>query len=138
MGLAEPRLKVTSRSEITYRLLEFEDMVVIDEMEGLTARPTSGLLGALFRLIGEASLKQSRIAVSPDGVQVARTRSTRLFSVTVTSTIDPDGNARKGIADGRTDLEEIVERLERDLEMEYVPTAWGRREVPCQGLPFEN
>ena len=129
---AKPRLKVTSRSEVTYRLLQFDDMVVIDEMEGLTARPTSGDLGALFRIIGEASLKQSRMAESEDRVQVARTRSSRLFSVTVTSTIDPDGNGRKGIPDGRPDLEEIEARLGQTLDIEYVPDSWASADEGCR------
>lgn len=129
---ATPRIKVTSQQEVTYRLLDFDDMVVIDEMEGLSARPTTGILGALFRVVGEASLKQSRIAVSDDGVQVVRTRSSRLFSVSVTVTINPDGEARRGIPDDRPDLQEIERQLKRKIEIDFVPTAWGAAEYACQ------
>jgi len=119
-----PKLKVTSRREITYRLLEFEDMVVVDKVEGVSGRPVSGVLGTLFSIIGEGDVKQSRIALSNDGVQITRARSKKIFSITVTASIGPDGTAMKGLPPNRPDLEEIEERLNMPLKIDYVPYEW--------------
>ena len=122
--MSTPKLKDTAHREITYRLLELEDMIVLDQVKGLSGRPTSGLLGALFAVIGEGSLKHSRIAVSDDGLQVARARAKRVFSVSTTATIQPDGRGTKGIPPERPDLAVLEAKLKRSLKIEYVPYAW--------------
>ena len=121
---ATPKLKVTSHREITYRLLEFDDMVVVDKIEGVSGRPVSGLLGTLFSIIGEGGVKYSRIAISDDGVQVIRARSKKIFSITVTATVEPDGHASKGVPQDRPDLQMIEERLKNRLSISYVPYEW--------------
>jgi hypothetical protein len=122
---ATPRLKVTSRRHITYRLLEFDGMTVIDKIEGVSGRPVSGLLGALFSIIGEGGVKHSRMAISDDGVQVTRARSKKIFSITVTASVTPDGHASKGLPPDRPDLQAIEERLKSPLEIQYVPYEWA-------------
>jgi hypothetical protein len=122
--MSTPTLKVTSRRDITYRLLEFDDMIVIDEIKGVSGRPVSGLLGAVFSIIGEGGVKHSRIAVSDDGVQVTRARSKKIFSITVTASVEPNGHARKGLPPDRQDLRAIEQRLKGPLEIEYVPYEW--------------
>jgi len=67
--LSTPKLKVTNHREITYRLLDFGDMIVYDDIHGLTGRPTSGILGMLFKIIGEGRVVQSRISITPDGLK---------------------------------------------------------------------
>jgi hypothetical protein len=134
---ATPKLKATSHREITYRLLEFDDMIVLDRMEGVSGRPVSGFLGALFDVIGEGRLKYSRIAVSEDGLQVLRGRAKKIFSISTTVTVEPDGRGTKGIPPGRPDLLEIEARLNRPLKIEYVPYAWetvGQECVADSGL----
>jgi hypothetical protein len=126
-----PKLKVTTHREITYRLLEFEDMVVIDKMDGVTGRPLTGFLGKLFDVIGEGSLKYSRSTVTADGLHVIRARSKKILSVSATVIVRPDGVATKGVPDDRPDLEEIEERLKRDLEIDYVPYAWETEDGTC-------
>lgn len=133
-----PRLKATSHREITYRLLEFDDMIVLDEVVGLTGRPTSGVLGALFAVIGEGSLKESRIAISDDGLQVLRGRAQKIFSVSTTVTVEPDGAAVKGIPDERPDLRVLEEKLERTLEIEYVPYDWEELSGDCPLIAGRN
>ncbi len=124
--LSTPELKVTSHRVITHRLLDFGDMVLYDEVEGLSGRPTSGFLGALFSVIGEAGVKWSRIAISEDGLQIVRARSKKLmFGVTATVTIQPNGRAERGLPPGRPDLVAIEERLKRPLKISYMPYAWG-------------
>lgn len=128
---AVPKLKATSHREITYRLLEFEDMIVLDQIEGLSGRPISGLLGALFAVIGEGSLKHSRIAVAPDGLQLVRGRAKKVFSVSTTVTVEPDGRGGKGIPAERPDLAALESKLKSPLKIEYVPYAWEQLGEGC-------
>lgn len=126
-----PKLKVTTHREITYRLLEFEDMVVIDKMNGVTGRPLTGVIGKLFDVIGEGSLKYSRSTVTDDGLNIIRARSKKILSVSATVLVQPDGIATKGVPDDRPDLEAIEQRLKRDLEIDYVPYAWETEDGTC-------
>lgn len=120
--LASPHLKVTNHRVITYRLLDFGDMIAVDQIRGLTGRPTTGLLGFLFRFIGEGRVVQSRMAVSKDGLLIARARSKKgLFGVTTTVTVYPDGRMEKGLPAGRKDLRLLEKRLKQALDIEYVP-----------------
>src|SRR6185295_5997195 len=90
--LAIPDLHVTNERVIAYRLLDYGDIFVFDEIEGLRGRPTEGLLGVLFNVIGEGSVRWNRMAISPEGLQVARARATKgPFSVESTVTVYPDG-----------------------------------------------
>ncbi|UCC83570.1 MAG: hypothetical protein JSW46_01145 [Gemmatimonadota bacterium] len=128
---AVPKLKATSHREITYRLLEFDDMIVLDQIEGLSGRPVSGVLGALFAVIGEGSLKHSRIAIADDGLQLLRGRAKKIFSVSTTVTVEPDGRGTKGIPAERPDLAELERKLKRPLKIEYVPYAWELLRQEC-------
>ena len=122
--LSDPRLQVTDHRVITYRMLEFEDMIVLDSVQGLTGRPTTGLLGLLFRLIGEGQIVEVRFSVSPDGLQVVHGSVRKGFmGRTTTATIFPDGRGMKGLPDGRADLRVIEDRLKTPIEVEYVPAS---------------
>ncbi len=106
---------------ITYRLLDFGDWFAYDEIEGVTGRPTSGLLGFLFRIIGEGRIKQSRMAISKDGVQVSRATAQKGFMErTTTVTVYPDGKMVKDVPAGRPDLLELEKRIKQPLEIDYV------------------
>ncbi len=119
--LAVPKLKVTNHQVITYRLVDFGDMVAYDKIEGLSGRPLTGLLGAIFKLLGEGSVKWSRSMYSADGLQIIRARAKKIFNKTATVTINPDGQAEKDVPDDRPDLAVIAERLEQDLKINYYP-----------------
>jgi hypothetical protein len=128
---AVPKLKATSHREITYRLLEFDDMIVLDQVEGLSGRPVSGLLGALFAVIGEGDLEHTRIGVADDGLQLVRGRAKKVFSVSTTVTVEPNGRGEKGIPAGRPDLAELEAKLKSTLKIEYVPYAWETVSEDC-------
>lgn len=118
--LSTPRLKVTNERVIAYRLVDFGDMVVYDEIEGLRGRPTSGALGFLFRLIGEGHVVQSRMAISADGLQISRARARKaFFGVTSTVTVYPDGRTEKDVPSGRPDLAALETRLRQPLDLRY-------------------
>lgn len=124
-SLSTPQLNVTNKSVITYRLLDLGDVVVYDQIEGLTGRPTSGALGLLFRVMGEGSVQWSRMAIAQDGLQVARARAKKAFiSVTSTMTVYPDGRTEKDVPPDRPDLAALEERLKAPMEVEYVPFSW--------------
>lgn len=121
-SLSTPTLKVTNHRIITYRLLVYEDWVFYDRIEGLTGRPTSGLLGFLFSLIGEGRVVENRMAISQDGLQVSISRAKKAFiGVNATVTVRPDGVTRKDVPKGRPDLTKLVTRLSQDVEITYLP-----------------
>lgn len=120
--LATPNLKVTNHRVITYRILDFGDMIVYDEIEGLTGRPTSGILAMLFKLIGEGRVLQSRIMVSEDGLQINRTRAKKgPFAVAATLTVQPNGVTQKGLPPQRPELQALESRLREPLNINYMP-----------------
>ena len=117
-----PQLKVTNQRVIVYRLLDINGMVVYGQIEGLRGRPTSGLLGAMFQLIGEGEVKESRMMLSPDGLQISRTRAEKwAIGVNQTVTVYPDGHAEKDVPANRPDLAALAARLEAPLKIRYRP-----------------
>ncbi|MCG6921678.1 MAG: hypothetical protein LJF15_11440 [Acidobacteria bacterium] len=119
---SDPTLRVTQERLIRYRLVEYVDRVWYAEVTGLRGRPTSGALGLLFKLLGEARVVESRSAVSRDGLQIVRGRARKLLFTRVgTVTVWPDGHARQGIPKGRPDLQAIVQRLKEPLEIRFRP-----------------
>ena len=113
---------MTNRSVITYRLLEFGDIVVYDAIEGVSGKPTTGVLGLLFRLIGEGRVVRSRMAIADDGLQVSRADTRKGFlRRTTTVTVYPEGHTEEGVPEGRPDLTALEERLKVPLEIDYVP-----------------
>lgn len=124
-ALSTPHLKVTNERVITYRLLDYRDMVVFNEVTGLRGRPTTGLLGMLFQLIGEGDLVESRTAVAADGLQITRARARKVFEVATTVTVHPDGRTEKEIPAGRPDLVAIDGRLKQRLRLRHPPMECG-------------
>ena len=119
---------MTNERLLSYRLLDFGDMTVFGDIRGLRGRPTSGVLGVLTQLIGEANVEENRMAVSPDGLQVARARAKKAFlEVASTLTVYPDGRAEKDIPPGRPDLAILEARLKRPLKLVHPPLGcWPR------------
>jgi hypothetical protein len=124
--LARPNLRVTQKRLITYRLVGYEDRLWYAEVSGLHGRPTSGPLGLLFRLIGEARVEESRSAFLPDGMQVVRGRASKWgIDKHETVTVWPDGHADKGVPPGRPDLLAAEARLLQPLAIRFRPLPRG-------------
>ena len=143
--LSTPTLKITIRRLISYRLLDLGDWFVCDKIRGLSGRPTSGLLGFIFRIIGDGRVVHSRMAISADGLQIVRGTSKKGFmGMTTTATIYPDGEMIKDLPDGRSDLKELKKRIKQTLEVEYVELPEGnleKPEIPVEkpdGMPLEE
>jgi hypothetical protein len=118
--LSVPRMDVYDNRVIRFKLLEYGDMLVFDQVTGISVRPL-GFLSAVFAVLGKPDVKQTRIAVSTDQWQVVRGR-VKVFpgiSKTGTATIEPDGRGHEGISPDRADLRALKERLSRSLELRY-------------------
>jgi hypothetical protein len=120
--LAVPDLRVTNERVIAYRLVDYGDLIAWDEVEGLRGRPTEGFLGFLFDLVGEGHVEWNRMTISPDGLQVARTRAGKgPFHVESTITVFPDGRVEKDLPKGREDLALLEKRLLEPRRLRYLP-----------------
>jgi hypothetical protein len=119
---SRPNLRVTQKRLMTYRLLAYEDRLWYAEVTGLYGRPTSGALGVLFDMIGEARVEESRSAFVPDGMQVVRGRARKWgFTRTATLTVWPDGHADQGVPADRRDLLALAARLREPLAIRFQP-----------------
>ncbi len=129
--LSTPNLKVTNGRVMAYRLLDLGDWFACDKITGLTGRPTSGLLGLIFQIIGDGRLIHSRMAISNDGLQIVRGTSKKGFMrKTTTATIYPDGEMIKDLPEGRPDLLELKQRINQPLEVDYEKLPDDRIRVP--------
>lgn len=114
-----PKLRVINERVITYRFFNFGDMIVCDNIKGLRGRPISGILGVMFKLIGDGEASQIRMAISEDGLQISRAYSKKgFFRVKSDITIFPDGKAIKDIPKNRPDLRQVVSHLRMKLTIE--------------------
>ncbi len=120
--LSTPKLRVTEKRDIMYRLVDYGDRLWYAEVSGLYGRPTSGPLGLLFETIGEARVLESRSTFAPGGIQIVRAHGQKMrISRTVTATIWPNGRAEKGVPRDRADLEALEQRLEEPLQIRFRP-----------------
>jgi hypothetical protein len=118
--LSVPRMDVYDDRVIRFKLLEYDDMLVFDQVTGISVRPL-GFLSAVFAVLGKPDLKQTRIAVSPDQWQVVRGH-VKVFagiSKTGTATIEPGGRGHEGVPRDRADLDSLAERMRRRVELRY-------------------
>jgi hypothetical protein len=118
--LSVPRVEVYNHRVIRSKLLEYDDMLVFDQVQGISVRP-NGFLSAVFAVLGKPDLKQNRIAVSTDQWQVMRGQ-VKVFpgiSKSGTAVIEPDGRGHEGVPPDRPDLRALIERLRRPLKLRY-------------------
>jgi hypothetical protein len=117
-----PPLRVTHKRITSYRLLDFGDAILFDEITGIYGRATGGALGAMFSVIGDGRAWRSFFAVTQDSWQVTRTTAKKWgLSVTQTAAVSPAGQGQKGLPDNRPDMTKIEERLKQVFEARYVP-----------------
>jgi hypothetical protein len=118
--LSVPRVEVHNHRVIRFKLVEYPDMILYDEIDGISVKPL-GFLSAVFALVGKPDLKQNRIAVSADHWQVMRGR-VKVFpgiSKTGTAVIEPDGRGHEDIPADRSDLEALEQTLKQPLRLKY-------------------
>jgi len=117
---SSPTMRVIHERDTRFTIADYGDMITHDEFRGLRGRATSGMLGALMAAIGDASVTRSRFAVAGDGTQILRATVHKLFTLTQTLTVQPDGRAEKGIPEGRDDLRALERLLNREVRLRYV------------------
>ena len=118
--LSVPRVEVYDDRVIRFKLLEYDSMLVFDQVTGISVKPL-GFLSGLFAVLGKPDLKQTRVAVSADQWQVMRGR-VKVFpgiSKTGTASIEPDGRGHEGIPSGRADLRALAQRMRRPIKLRY-------------------
>jgi hypothetical protein len=126
---AHPVLEMTFERTVSYRLLDLQGMVVLEQIEGISGRSATGPLSVLFRLIGQARAEWSRSIVADDGWQVVVGRGRKGFiAKSATVTIAPDGRAEPDVPRGRADLRALEQCLRRPLDVVYKP--WTRAWTP--------
>ena len=118
--LSVPRVEVHDNRVVRFKLLQYENMLLFDEVHGISVKPL-GFLSAIFALVGKPDLKQTRLAVSADQWQVMRGQVKILpgISKTGTAAIEPDGRGHEGIPDARADLEELEQRIRQPVKLRY-------------------
>jgi hypothetical protein len=116
---SSPTMRVIHERDTRFTIVDYGDMVMHDEFRGLRGRATSGMLGALMSLIGNASVTHSRFAVAGDGTQILIGTVHKMFTLSQTVTVLPDGRAEKGIPEGREDLRTVEQLLRRQQTLRY-------------------
>jgi len=118
--LTNPHIRVTNRQQVAYWLLDFGDMIVQDEIKGVSARPIGGALGTLFAIIGDGSAVQNRFAVTADGLVVTyalvKKGPMKVEPLTVTY---PDGTVETEFPEDRGDLQGVANYIMLPLKVEY-------------------
>lgn len=120
-----PHLRVKHDRDTRYTIVDYGDMVFHDQIRGVGGRATSGVLGVMFNILGDAQATTSRFAFTDSGVQVARVSARKGFlGKTQTVTVLTSGIAVNGIPGGREDLKAIARRLEKQkISLKYVADA---------------
>jgi hypothetical protein len=118
--LSTPKLDVYNSRVVRFRMLDYDSLLVFDEVTGISVRPL-GLLSALFALVGRPDLKETRLAVAKDYWQVVRVRVNVILGMSKsgTATIEPEGQGHEGVPRGRADLAALAKQLAQPLEVRY-------------------
>ncbi|HYC89783.1 MAG TPA: hypothetical protein VEO54_11270 [Thermoanaerobaculia bacterium] len=94
---SDPALRVTHERLTSFRLLDFGDLQLIDEVQGVSGRALTGLLGLVFRIIGDARAVRSFSTVADDGALITLTTGRKGFTVTTPAIVRPNGKAEQDI-----------------------------------------
>jgi hypothetical protein len=118
--LSVPRVEVYDDRVVRFKLLAYKDMLVFDQVTGVSVKPL-GFLSGIFAVLGKPDLKQTRLAVSPDQWQVMRGQVNVFagISKTATASIEPGGRGHERLPADRPDLRAMAERLKRPLKVRY-------------------
>jgi hypothetical protein len=115
-----PNLRVTNQRVVTYKLVKFGDFTLYDQVSGVSGKPTSGFLGALFALLGDSQVLQSRSAVTADGLQIVRAHAKWGFiNKNPIVTIQKNGRAEETLDRSRDDIRQIEATLKREIRIRY-------------------
>ena len=128
--LSVPRMDVFNKRVTRFKMLEYDSMLVFDQVSGISVRPL-GFMSAVFAVLGKPDLKQTRLAVSKDYWQVVRGRVAVLLGISKTGTaaIEPGGRGHERLPSDRPDLAMLARHLAQPLEVLYGPPSCQTREL---------
>lgn len=116
-----PNLRSIHQRVNSYNLLDVDGLVVLQNIRGIGGRATSGLLGAMFAVLGDATAIESRAAVANDNTQVVRATAKKgWFTKSETVMVTPAGVGTADIPRERADLQALAKKLESRISMDYV------------------
>ncbi|MEO7987038.1 MAG: hypothetical protein ABI766_10930 [Gemmatimonadales bacterium] len=133
--LSVPQVDVYDHRVIRSKLLEYDDMLVFDQVTGISVRPI-GFLSALFAVLGKPDLKQTRLAFSADQWQVMRGQVNVFAGISKTgiATIEPNGRGHEGVPPDRGDLRALANQMKRPLKLRYAePSCQARLRMASRG-----
>jgi hypothetical protein len=115
-----PEVHVYDDRVVRFKLLQYDDMLVFDQITGISVTPL-GFLSGIFAVLGKPDLKQTRLVVSRDDWQVVLGQVKVLPGVwkTGTAVIEPDGLGHEGIPAHRKDLAALAKRMQRPIKLRY-------------------
>jgi hypothetical protein len=118
--LSVPKVDVFNGRVVRFKMLEYDSMLVFDQVTGISVRPV-GFLSAVFAVLGKPDLRQTRLAVSKDYWQVVRGQVNVLLGIskTGTATIEPGGRGHEGVPRNRADLTALRRYLAQPIELRY-------------------
>jgi hypothetical protein len=126
--LTVPKVDVFNQRVVRTKMLEYDDMLLFDQVSGVSVRPL-GFLSALFTVVGKPDLKETRLATSGDYWQVVRGRVNVMLGIskTGTATIEPGGRGHEGVPRDRPDLVALAKQVRRPLDVRYgQPSCYAR------------
>jgi hypothetical protein len=120
--LSHPQVDVYHQRVVRFKLLQFENLLLLDGIRGISVRPI-GFLSAVFAVLGKPDLRQTRVAVSADQWQVMRGQVNVFAGISKTGsgTIDPEGRGHEQVPRDRADLLALARRIREPLELRYGP-----------------
>ena len=123
-----PKLDMFNQRVIRFKMLEYDDMLMFDQVTGISVRPV-GFLSAVFAVLGKPDLKETRLTVSADYWQVMRGRVKVILgmSKTGTATVEPNGRGHEGVPADRADLRALAKRMHESVEHRYGPPSCQAR-----------
>jgi hypothetical protein len=133
--LSKPRVEIHDARVVRFALLDYDSLLVVDRISGISVRPF-GFLSAIFAVLGRPELKQTRIAVSSDEWQVVRGQVRAFLGVSKTGTIaiEPDGRGHEDLPADRADLHALKRSLAQPIELSYgEPSCQARRWMQATG-----
>ena len=120
--MSTPTLDVLNKRIITYKILDFGDIVSYENINGISGQPTSGVLGFIFQFIGKGEVMWSRATITWNGLQIVRARAKKgIFEIESTLTVYPDGNTIKNLPDDQPELQIYEKLLTQPTEIEFLP-----------------
>jgi hypothetical protein len=139
--LSHPRVTVYHQRVVRFKLLQYKDLLLFDQIQGISVRPL-GFMSAVFAVLGKPDLRQIRVAVSRDQWQVMRGTVNVFAGITRTGTgaIEPGGRGHENIPRHRADLRKMAEQIKRPLELRYgrpscqTRLAMQDRAKDCEGV----